>query len=62
MLRKRLKPPAWSAWNAALIAAAAGYLVVVIAVALALPGVNEVPEQFRPLCVAVQGPFRLARN
>jgi hypothetical protein len=44
MLRNRLAAR-YGGWNAALIAAAA-YLVVVVAVALALPGVNEVPEGF----------------
>src|SRR5580692_4006331 len=42
MLRNRLIQR-YGNWNATLIAAAA-YLVVVVAVALALPGVNEVPE------------------
>ena len=44
MLRNRLAAR-YGGWNAGLIAAAA-YLVVVVAVAMALPGVNEVPEGF----------------
>lgn len=44
LLRRRLLA-SQGAWNAALIAGAA-YLVVVIAAALMLPAVNEVPEQF----------------
>jgi hypothetical protein len=44
MLRKRLLPRL-GGWNAALIAAAA-YLVVIFLAWWALPGVNEVPEQF----------------
>jgi hypothetical protein len=55
MLRDRLLPR-YGDWNAGLIAAAA-YLVVVIAVALALPAVNEVPETF-PAVVLWQ--FRIA--
>lgn len=55
MLRNRLLPQ-YGGWNAALIAAAA-YLVVVIAVALALPDVNEVPDDF-PAVVLWQ--FRIA--
>jgi len=43
-------------WNATVIAAA-GYLVVVIAVALVLPAVNEVPDQFP---AAVLWNFRIA--
>jgi len=43
-------------WNATLIAAA-GYLVVVAAIALVLPAVNEVPEQFP---AAVLWNFRIA--
>jgi predicted cobalt transporter CbtA len=44
MLRLRLNPRVGN-WNAALIAAGA-YIVIVSAVALALPEVNEVPEGF----------------
>jgi predicted cobalt transporter CbtA len=55
MLRNRLLSRV-GGWNAALIAAAA-YLVVVIAVAAALPDVNEVPDGF-PAVVLWQ--FRLA--
>lgn len=44
MLRNRLVRPLGE-WNAALIAAAA-YVVVVAAIGLALPAVNEVPEAF----------------
>jgi predicted cobalt transporter CbtA len=44
MLRLRLLPR-YGAWNAALIAGGA-YLVVVLAVGLALPAINEVPAQF----------------
>lgn len=44
MLRLRLVAR-WGAWNAALIAGAA-YLIVVVAVGLALPAINEVPGQF----------------
>ncbi len=44
VLRNRLLGR-YGAWNASLLAAAA-YLVVVVAVALALPVVNEVPEGF----------------
>jgi predicted cobalt transporter CbtA len=46
----------YGAWNAALIASAA-YLIVMTAVGLALPTVNEVPEQF-PAVVLWQ--FRIA--
>ncbi len=55
MLRLRLVGR-YGAWNAFLIAGA-GYLVVVIAVGLALPSVNEVPGQF-PASVLWQ--FRIA--
>src|SRR5580704_8379111 len=55
MLRNRLVPR-YGGWNAALIAAAA-YLIVVIAVAFALPDVNEVPDDF-PAVVLWQ--FRMA--
>ena len=55
MLRNRLVPR-YGGWNAALIAAAA-YLIVVIAVAFALPDVNEVPDDF-PAVVLWQ--FRIA--
>jgi hypothetical protein len=55
MLRSRLQPRR-GAWNAVLIAAAA-YLVMTTAVCLALPAVNEVPEQF-PATVLWQ--FRIA--
>jgi predicted cobalt transporter CbtA len=55
MLRNRLLSRV-GGWNAALIAGAA-YLVVVIAVAAALPDVNEVPEGF-PAVVLWQ--FRMA--
>jgi hypothetical protein len=44
MLRLRLNPR-FGAWNAALIAAAS-YVLVMVGVSLALPGVNEVPEAF----------------
>ena len=46
----------YGAWNAALIASAA-YLIAMTAVSLALPTVNEVPEQF-PAVVLWQ--FRIA--
>ena len=55
MLRLRLNSR-FGGWNAALIAAAS-YLVVMVGVSLALPGVNEVPEAF-PAVVLWQ--FRLA--
>jgi predicted cobalt transporter CbtA len=55
MLRNRLVAR-YDDWNAALIAAAA-YLVVMVIVALALPGVDEVPESF-PAVVLWQ--FRIA--
>jgi hypothetical protein len=55
MLRLRLLPR-YGAWNAFLIAAGA-YLIVVIAVGLALPPINEVPGQF-PAVVLWQ--FRIA--
>ncbi len=55
MLRNRLVSQ-YGGWNAAIIAAAA-YLVIVVAVALALPNVNEVPEGF-PAVVLWQ--FRMA--
>jgi predicted cobalt transporter CbtA len=55
MLRLRLLPRC-GAWNALLISAAA-YLIVVIAVGLALPPINEVPDQF-PAVVLWQ--FRIA--
>jgi hypothetical protein len=55
MLRLRLNAR-FGGWNAALIAAAL-YLVAMIGVSLALPGVNEVPEAF-PAVVLWQ--FRLA--
>jgi predicted cobalt transporter CbtA len=55
MLRNRLLSR-YGGWNAALIAGAA-YLIVVIAVALALPSVNEVPDGF-PAVVLWQ--FRIA--
>jgi predicted cobalt transporter CbtA len=55
MLRNRLVPK-YGSWNAALIGAAA-YLVVVAAVGLALPTVNEVPDAF-PAVVLWQ--FRIA--
>jgi predicted cobalt transporter CbtA len=44
LLRKRMAPRL-GGWNAALIAAGA-YLLLVIAVAAALPAVNEVPDTF----------------
>jgi hypothetical protein len=44
MLRHRLRDRV-GAWDASLLAGAA-YLVVIMAACLALPGVNEVPEQF----------------
>jgi predicted cobalt transporter CbtA len=55
MLRNRLVLR-YGAWNAALIAVAA-YLLVIVAVAMALPSVNEVPEGF-PAVVLWQ--FRMA--
>ena len=55
MLRNRLVQR-FGSWNAALIAAAA-YFIVVIGVALALPEVSEVPEEF-PAAVLWQ--FRIA--
>jgi len=55
MLRNRLSVRL-GGWDASLIAAAA-YLIVIVTVALALPGVNEVPEQF-PADVLWQ--FRIA--
>ena len=55
MLRLRLLPR-YGEWNAALIAGAA-YLIIVIGVGLALPPINEVPEQF-PAVVLWQ--FRIA--
>ena len=55
MLRNRLVPRV-GGWNAALIAGAA-YLIVVIGVALALPEVSEVPDEF-PAVVLWQ--FRMA--
>jgi hypothetical protein len=55
MLRNRLVPQ-FGRWNAGLIGAAA-YLIVVVAVGLALPAVNEVPEAF-PAVVLWQ--FRVA--
>jgi predicted cobalt transporter CbtA len=55
MLRNRLVQR-FGNWNAALIAAAA-YFIVVIVVALALPEVSEVPEEF-PAAVLWQ--FRIA--
>src|SRR3984885_2797183 len=55
MLRNRLLSR-YGGWNAALIASAA-YLIVVIAVAMALPGINEVPDGF-PAVVLWQ--FRMA--
>jgi predicted cobalt transporter CbtA len=55
MLRLRLNPR-FGNWNATLIAASA-YVIVVSAVAMALPDVNEVPEGF-PATVLWQ--FRIA--
>ena len=55
MLRNRLNPR-FGLWNSALIAAGA-YIVVMAGVALALPNVNEVPEEF-PATVLWQ--FRIA--
>ena len=55
MLRNRLLLR-YGGWNAALIAGAA-YLIVVVAVAVALPDVNEVPDAF-PAVVLWQ--FRVA--
>jgi predicted cobalt transporter CbtA len=55
MLRNRLAPRL-GGWNAALISGAA-YIVVMAVVAFALPGVNEVPEDF-PATVLWQ--FRIA--
>jgi len=55
MLRNRLNPR-FGGWNSALIAGGA-YIVVMVAVAFALPDVNEVPEFF-PATVLWQ--FRIA--
>jgi hypothetical protein len=55
MARNRLVAR-YGGWNAALLAGA-GYLVVVVLVAIALPSVNEVPEAF-PAVVLWQ--FRMA--
>ena len=55
MLRNRLVSQ-YGGWNATIVAAAA-YLIVVVIVALALPGVNETPEAF-PAVVLWQ--FRMA--
>jgi len=55
VLRTRLQPR-YGGWNAALIAGGA-YLVAMLAAALALPAVNEVPEGF-PAVVLWQ--FRIA--
>jgi hypothetical protein len=55
MLRSRLRPR-HGGWNAVVIAAAA-YLIAMTAICLALPTVNEVPEQF-PATVLWQ--FRIA--
>jgi hypothetical protein len=55
MLRSRLQPR-HGGWNAVVIAAAA-YLIAMTAICLALPAVNEVPEQF-PATVLWQ--FRIA--
>ena len=55
MLRNQLNPR-FGGWNSALIAAGA-YIVVMAGVAFALPGVNEVPEDF-PATVLWQ--FRIA--
>jgi predicted cobalt transporter CbtA len=55
MLRLRLLPR-YGAWNAFLIAGGA-YLIVVVAVGLALPAINEVPADF-PAVVLWQ--FRIA--
>lgn len=55
MLRLRLNPH-FGSWNAALIAAGV-YVVIMAGVATALPGVNEVPEDF-PATVLWQ--FRIA--
>src|ERR1700690_1722661 len=55
MLRNRLVPQ-FGRWNAGLMGAVA-YLIVVVAVGLALPAVNEVPEAF-PAVVLWQ--FRVA--
>src|SRR6202050_819707 len=55
MLRNRLVPQ-YGRWNAGLMGAAA-YLIVVVAVGLALPAVDEVPEAF-PAVVLWQ--FRVA--
>jgi hypothetical protein len=55
MLHNRLAPQ-YGRWNAALVGIAA-YLIVVVAVGLALPAVNEVPDAF-PAVVLWQ--FRMA--
>ena len=55
MLRRRLLAR-WGVWDAALIAGAA-YVVAILAVALVMPSVNEVPEGF-PAAVLWQ--FRIA--
>lgn len=55
MLRTRLQPR-YGAWNAVLLAAGA-YIVAMLAIGLALPTVNEVPDQF-PAVVLWQ--FRIA--
>jgi predicted cobalt transporter CbtA len=55
MLRRRLFRR-YGGWNASLLAAAA-YLIAVVAVGLALPTINEVPDQF-PAVVLWQ--FRIA--
>ncbi len=55
MLRNRLQPR-YGGWNAALMAGAA-YIAVMVAVCLALPAVNEVPDEF-PAVVLWQ--FRIA--
>lgn len=53
---KRLFVPRFGEWNATLLVAAC-YIVVVVIAALALPAINEVPEQF-PAAVLWQ--FRIA--
>jgi predicted cobalt transporter CbtA len=55
MLRLRLLPR-YGEWSAVLIAGAA-YLIIVIAASLALPPINEVPEQF---LAVVLWQFRIA--
>ena len=59
-LGRRLRA-GYGAWNAYLTAAAV-YLVVVIAVSLLLPSVNEVPGNSRRSCCGSSGSPRWGRN